>query len=55
MNDVSAMNAVILEVVQRLRPLVKDNCKIGLILGSGLGAYAERIQNKTGVRVFVNP
>ena len=26
--------------------MVNGNCKIGLILGSGLGSYAERIQNK---------
>ena len=29
-----------------LRPLIRQDCKIGLILGSGLGSYAERIQNK---------
>ena len=40
------MEQAIEHALERLRPLVKDNCKIGLILGSGLGAYAERIQNK---------
>ena len=32
--------------VQILAPICGDNCKIGLILGSGLGDYAEQIQNK---------
>lgn len=32
--------------LEQLRPLVNGACKIGLILGSGLGSYAERIQNK---------
>ncbi len=46
MNNVSTMNASIFEAVQRLKPLINGDCKIGLILGSGLGSYAERIQNK---------
>ena len=39
------MKTVIEEAVERLRPLCGENCKIGLILGSGLGAYAERLGN----------
>lgn len=46
MNNVSIMNASVLEAVQRLKPLINGDCKIGLILGSGLGEYAERIENK---------
>lgn len=37
------MEAIINEAVKRLIPLTGDNCKIGLILGSGLGDYAERL------------
>ena len=40
------MEAAIEHALERLRPLVNGECKIGLILGSGLGSYAERIQNK---------
>ena len=40
------MNEVIERVVEILAPLCGDNCKIGLILGSGLGGYAEKIENK---------
>ncbi|MEG1525158.1 MAG: purine-nucleoside phosphorylase [Clostridia bacterium] len=40
------MNEVIVAALERLRPLCGDNCKIGLILGSGLGDYAEQINNK---------
>jgi len=40
------MNLAIENALERLRPLVNDTCKIGLVLGSGLGSYAERIQNK---------
>ena len=40
------MNEVIESAVSKLKPLCGDNCKIGLILGSGLGDYAERIENK---------
>lgn len=36
--------------VEHLAPICGENCKVGLILGSGLGEYAERIQNKQ----FVN-
>lgn len=32
--------------LEQLRPLAGDRCNIGLILGSGLGSYAERIENK---------
>ncbi|MEN6594758.1 MAG: purine-nucleoside phosphorylase [Clostridiaceae bacterium] len=39
------MNSVIDEAVSRLAPLCGEHCKIGLILGSGLGGYAERISN----------
>ncbi len=39
------MHPVIEEAVQKLTPLCGDNCKIGLILGSGLGGYAERLEN----------
>ena len=44
------MNEVIERAVEILAPLSGDNCKIGLILGSGLGGYAEKIENKS----FVN-
>ena len=40
------MNEVIERAVEILSPLCKKNCKIGLILGSGLGGYAEKIENK---------
>ena len=40
------MNDVIERAVNILSPLCGDNCKIGLILGSGLGDYAEKIENK---------
>jgi len=40
------MNEVIERAVEILAPLCGDNCKIGLILGSGLGGYAEKIENK---------
>ena len=40
------MNEVIERAVTILAPLCGDNCKIGLILGSGLGGYAEKIENK---------
>ena len=40
------MEQAIEHALERLRPLVNGDCKIGLILGSGLGSYAERIQNK---------
>ena len=40
------MEVAIENALERLRPLVNGECKIGLILGSGLGTYAERIQNK---------
>ncbi|HWP21380.1 MAG TPA: purine-nucleoside phosphorylase [Candidatus Cryosericum sp.] len=39
------MHPVIEEAVKKLTPLCGENCKIGLILGSGLGGYAERLQN----------
>lgn len=44
------MNEVIERAVEILAPICGDHCKIGLILGSGLGDYAEQIQNKR----FVN-
>jgi len=44
------MNEVITNAVKVLAPLCGENCKIGLILGSGLGNYAEKIENKR----FVN-
>lgn len=40
------MNKVIETAVEKLRPLCGEHCRIGLILGSGLGEYAERIENK---------
>lgn len=40
------MQDVIERAVEILSPLCKGQCKIGLILGSGLGEYAERIENK---------
>lgn len=39
------MKTVIEEAVERLKPLCGENCKIGLILGSGLGEYADRLEN----------
>lgn len=39
------MEEIINAAVERLRPLSGDNCRIGLILGSGLGDYAERLDN----------
>ncbi len=39
------MNPVIEEAVKKLSPLCGNDCKIGLILGSGLGGYAERLEN----------
>jgi purine-nucleoside phosphorylase len=39
------MNPVIEEAVKKLSPLCGTDCKIGLILGSGLGGYAERLEN----------
>ena len=44
------MNEVIERAVEILAPICGEHCKIGLILGSGLGDYAEQIQNKR----FVN-
>ena len=44
------MNEVVERAVEILAPLCGENCKIGLILGSGLGGYAEKIENKR----FVN-
>ncbi len=40
------MNEVVERAVEILAPLCGNNCKIGLILGSGLGGYAEKIENK---------
>lgn len=40
------MNETIERAVEILSPLCGENCNIGLILGSGLGEYAERIENK---------
>ncbi|NLI55080.1 MAG: purine-nucleoside phosphorylase [Clostridiales bacterium] len=40
------MNEVIERAVEILSPLCKGGCQIGLILGSGLGGYAEKIENK---------
>ena len=40
------MNEAIESAAGRLRPLCNDDCKIGLILGSGLGDYAETIERK---------
>lgn len=40
------MNEVIERAVEILAPICGERCKIGLILGSGLGDYAEQIQNK---------
>jgi len=39
------MREIVESAVERLRPLCGDECKIGLILGSGLGDYAERLRN----------
>ncbi len=44
------MNEVIERAVGILSPLCGEHCRIGLILGSGLGEYAEKIENKR----FVN-
>ena len=39
------LNTIINAAVQRLQPLCHNGCGIGIILGSGLGAYAERLEN----------
>ena len=39
------LNTIINAAVQRLQPLCPNGCGIGMILGSGLGAYAERLEN----------
>lgn len=39
------LNTIIEAAVERLKPLCGGTCEIGLILGSGLGGYAERIEN----------
>jgi purine-nucleoside phosphorylase len=44
------MNEMIKNAVDLLAPLCGNNCRIGLILGSGLGGYADKIENKR----FVN-
>lgn len=44
------MNEAVERAVKILAPLCGENCKIGLILGSGLGGYAEKMENKR----FVN-
>ena len=38
-------SAIIDGAVERLRPLCAERCKTGLILGSGLGGYAEGLEN----------
>ena len=40
------MNETIASAVKILSPICGEHCKIGLILGSGLGDYANRIENK---------
>ena len=40
------MNEVIERAAEILSPLCGETCRIGLILGSGLGEYAEKIENK---------
>lgn len=40
-----ALNTILEAAVQRLLPLCPNGCGIGMILGSGLGAYAERLEN----------
>ena len=40
------MNETITNAVKILSPICGEHCKIGLILGSGLGEYANRIENK---------
>ncbi len=39
------MQSVIDGAEERLAPLCGDSCRIGLILGSGLGGYADRLAN----------
>lgn len=39
------LHAIVDAAVERLAPLCGAHCGIGLILGSGLGAYAERLEN----------
>ena len=43
------MKTVIEEAVERLKPLCGADCRIGLILGSGLGGYADRLENQRSV------
>jgi len=40
------MHDAIESAVEKLKPLCKDGCDVGLILGSGLGDYAEKIRNQ---------
>ena len=40
------MNETIESAVKILSPICGESCKIGIILGSGLGEYADRIENK---------
>lgn len=39
------LHVIVDAAVERLAPLCGAHCGIGLILGSGLGAYAERLEN----------
>lgn len=41
----NSLEPVIASAVKRLLPLTGEGCKIGLILGSGLGAYADRLEH----------
>ena len=40
------MRNAIETAVKKLEPLCGAGCEVGLILGSGLGDYAEKIQNQ---------
>lgn len=45
------LDAEIIETAaRRLAPLCGENCKTGLILGSGLGGYAEKLKNPRMLR-----
>ena len=41
----NAYTEIIERAAEMLRPLTGGNCRIGLILGSGLGGYADRLDD----------
>ena len=45
----NAYTEIIERAAEMLRPLTGGNCRIGLILGSGLGGYADRLDDPRGL------